>query len=423
MRDPLFKRGNIWWCWVRDARGVIGRQSTRCRDYQSAVLAYKELERQGADPAYGKAASTRLDSCIEDYFDELERRKVSPATLKKEATKAGHYLRLWHGDLPMSAVVSQRVYDYIKTREGEGVSPHTVKMELQTLQRILKVAIHHGLFHLPIEQVMPIKYGSKHKPKKRAPSMAEVQQLLEQFPSFRAAHLAYFVATGARLSEATRARRKHYDPKREIVFLEGRKTEKSEGEVPVTILTKPLIEWSLERAPGKDILFRPWGKLHRDVAAGCVRAGIENVTPNDLRRSFGSWHAEAGVTIKDVSLMLRHSTDKLAQTTYARLDGEQVGRLVAAKLTVSILDRTAAQTEINHPLPPHDLSEKQAPPAEVESATNALGKRTLNARSIGNYRAWQRRKADKCVDSDRHPPPWVHEASSNLLALLAGVAP
>ncbi len=426
----LYKRGGgMWWCRVRDARGRIVRKSTHCRDYDAALVAAREYEKQGADPAYAKAAASTLSQCIEAYFDDQERRGNAEGTFKKQRTKLGHFLRLWPADLPMTAVTSGLVEAYIKTREGEHVTRHTVKMELQALTGVLKVARHDGTLHTPIEQILPILYGSKHKPKERAPTLTEVRALIDQFHRHRGAHLAYFVATGCRLSESYRARRSHFDPARGVVFLEGRKTAKSKGEIPVTVLTAPYLLWSLENAPGRDLLFQPWGKLHRDVAAACVRAGIEKVTPNDLRRAFGTIHAEAGLTPKQVSELLRHATDKLAQTTYARLNADQIGQLINAKLGVPVLYLNAAQTGASSVNELAETSEKAAPPGVVETPTNALGKRSLSARSLGNYRAWEKRRAVECVDSDRHPPleipavdpspaPWVREAAGVLEGLL-----
>jgi len=383
MREPLYRRGKVWWCSVRDRRGKIVRRSTKCRDYQAACAALHEFERIAADPAHAAAAAAHLEGCLNDYLVELERRKVSAATLRKETQKIGHLVRLWKADLPMAGIDARLVADYIARREGEGVSRHTVKMELGSLARVLKVARHFGHFDRPIEQVMPIQYGPRHVPRTRWLTPLELKALLEELPTFRGAHVAFIVATGARLGESVRARRADVNQARTFVKLRGTKTSLAAAEVPITPLTRQLLTLALEHGPGRraDVpLFRPWGKIHRDLAAACARAGIPKAGPNDLRRTFGHWYRQAGLSPADIAPLLRHATDKLAQTTYARPRGEELARIVEGKLLpigiVPDLYRPGVSTESNRTTDNDETSGIHAPPARVELATNALGRRS-----------------------------------------------
>jgi integrase len=332
MSNPVYKRGAVWWCRVRDRRGRIVRRTTKCRDYLAALAAHREFERIAADPHHAAASETTLESSVKAYYAELGHRGVSPATLRKEATKAGQLLRAWKLDMPMSGIDARLVADYITRREGEGVSAHTVKMELGTLGRVLKVARHFGRFDRPIEQVLPIQYGSKHKPRTRWLTQGELAALLRELRKDRAAHIAFFVSTGARLGEASRARRGDVLHDRSMVRLRGTKTALADAEVPITPITRQLLDLVLEHAPGPDLLFNPWGKLHRDLELACERAGIDKCTPNDLRRTFGHWYRQAGLEPSDVAPMLRHATDKLAQTTYANARGTELRTIVESKL-------------------------------------------------------------------------------------------
>jgi hypothetical protein len=222
-------------------------------------------------------------------------------------------------------------------------------MELGTLARILKVARHFGGYHLPLDQVMPIQYGSKHKPRTRWLTPEELAAVCAQLPRHRAAHVVFFVATGARRGEAERARRADVNAARTLIHLRGTKTARAEDDVPITALTRPLLHFAMLNAPGSDLLFRPWGKLNRDLAQACERAGVEKCSPNDLRRTFGKWHRLAGVSTQEIGPMLRHTTDKLAQTTYANARGLELGQLVEGSLrhlpaVVPILYRGMAET-------------------------------------------------------------------------------
>ena len=65
--------------------------------------------------------------------------------------------------------------------------------------------------------------------------------------------------------------------------------------MPATLLTVLLA--SLQDVPEAERtgpLVQPWPNVHKDLRAACERAGIEPVTPNDLRRTFASWLKQAG---------------------------------------------------------------------------------------------------------------------------------
>lgn len=326
--DRLYKRGEVWWCRVRNRAGRIVRRSTKCHDYQAALGVAAEYERTAASADHSTAEKTTLERCVNDYLADLVRRGRAAATLAIAQQKTGHALRLWGARMPMARVTASLVTEYIDARLKEGASRVTVKKELGHIGQVLRIARYHGRFHLEVVQIIPPYFSGEHRPRERWLTLAELRALLEELPKRRAAHMAWIVATGGRLSESYAARRGHVDLTRRVVAIQGTKTEGAAAEIPITAVTERLLGWALANAPGKDVLFHPWGKIHRDLAAACVRAGIARVSPNDLRRTFGHWHRNAGVPVDVVAMMLRHATDKLAQTTYAKLAGGDLSDLV-----------------------------------------------------------------------------------------------
>ena len=59
------------------------------------------------------------------------------------------------------------------------------------------------------------------------------------------------------------------------------------------------------------------------------RAGLEDTHPHDLRRTFGSWLVQAGVSIQAVSALLRHSDIRITDRVYAHLSPESLREAVA----------------------------------------------------------------------------------------------
>ena len=389
LRDPrlYWRDGRFIWARVRDKRGRVVRKSTKCSDETAAIEWANEFERKAASPSYRRAADASLEQAIGEYLTELTRRRVSAATYEIAETKLGHFVRLWGGDLPLLRIEADLVLAFIDTREKEGRQPITVKRELLELKRCLEWAKFRGCFPTDLATVFPPKYSSRHKPRTRWLPMPEAMALLQALEPRRAAHVAFILATGARLGESLRARAKdvHLDVDNPHVEIRGTKTVKAADTVAVTGLTYPFLLYAMENAPGRERLFHPWGKMVRDLAAACERAGIAKASANDLRRTFGKWHRLAGVPVEQVAVMLRHTTDKLAQTTYAQVTGADIGPRL--RELVPILYPETASTDPNHPNEDHDPMGKPASPARFELATTALGNLgtpdASNRRSIG----------------------------------------
>ena len=73
----------------------------------------------------------------------------------------------------------------------------------------------------------------------------QLRLLIKALDVRRAAHVAFIVATGARLGESLRARRADVDLARRVDLVRGTKTQASHDEVPITVLTERLVAWAL----------------------------------------------------------------------------------------------------------------------------------------------------------------------------------
>lgn len=450
----LYWRGGIIWCRVLGNGGEYVRKSTRCRTEAGAIAVADEFELRAADPSYAAASKATLGETLTALFADIDRRGRADATKKKAGQKVGHFVRLWGVDMTLSRITSELVLAYIDQRQAEGVVNGTIKDELGHLRQALKLARHAGTFRMELDRIFPPFFTSGHKPRDRWPTPGEMDKLVLELEEDRAAHIVYILATGARLGEAARAHRTDADWQRGIVKVRGTKTALAAGDVPITTVNAPLLSWAVRRAPGADVLFRSWGKLHRDLAAACERAGIQKLTPNDLRRGFARWHLLAGVDINRISKMLRHSTDKLAQTTYAKATGEEIGKLVAAQIRelpalaftagapVPDLYMTPASKPIQtvetdtegHPSTndsPQKTAKNKVPPEELESTTFALGKLSCESPKLPQRQAVMPTLSATCVPNlygshagsaaDRKSagtlPPWAREAVGVLRGL------
>jgi integrase len=340
----IYRRGGIWWC------RIPHRHSTGCADEASASAVADQCERRIHDPTYAAASKATLGGCLKMLAADLVRRGRSQATQKKAGQKVGHFVRLWGEGRILADIGAPLVTEYIDARQKDGAAAITIKDELGHLRQALRLARYEGVYHLDPSTIFPPFFSSNHKPRKRWPTPEEVAKLLVELEPHRGAHVVWMLGTGSRLGESYRARREDVDFAARLVRIRGTKTDASDGTVPLTAINEPLVRWAVANAsfPGTTLLFRTWGNLIRDLAAACARAGIDKLTPNDLRRGFGTWHRLAGVSVENVSLMLRHTTDKLAQTTYARVRGDEVRMLVEPQVRdvpALMLPKTSGATE------------------------------------------------------------------------------
>jgi integrase len=150
--------------------------------------------------------------------------------------------------------------------------------------------------------------------------------------------------TGMRPGEMLELEWNRVDPQANLIYLgaEHQKNGKV-GSVPLNREARAAIASRLrfrtEHCPES-----PWvfctkkgariANVKKGFALAVQRAGLEDVHPHDLRRTFGSWLVQARVDIRRVSELMRHSDIRVTARVYAHL---APGDLADA---VEVLDRT-----------------------------------------------------------------------------------
>jgi integrase len=322
MSDRLFRRrdSKVWYCWVYDAQGKRTQRSTRCTDRRAAEAALREFERRAADPAYAAAHSTTLDEALRRFLVDRKVKGRAPGTLDSYRVKAGHLLRVLGAETRLAKVDARTVDRFIEQRLEEGASPNTLHKELTVLRGTLKVAKRRGEYTGDIDAVMPNDFSPQYEPRTRFLSNDEFRALVAELAPDRAARVAFIVATGARWSESERARLEDVDTKRGFVRLRGTKTKNAERVVPIVGDGADLIEYALRHAQGENgLVFRPWSSNRRDLETACARAKIAKVSPNDLRRTYGTWLRQASVEPNLIGAAMGHADSRMVERVYGRL--------------------------------------------------------------------------------------------------------
>lgn len=330
MREPLYLRGNIWWCRVRNPHG--GRHakvSTGCRDKQAARARWRELERLAFLPADTAKDSPPLGRALEDRRAERKSAGRAAGTDDMYMKKGRHLTRLLGKATPIASIGAEEIDGYVTMRLKEGGARSTIYKELVTLRGTLKLARRRGTYPYELDKVMP-EFSAKYKPKTRALSLKEIALLQSKLPPKRAALVGLIVAVAATFpSETVALRKPHIDLKRGYVHLQGTKRETRDRKVPIVDFARPWVVAAVPFLP-----FEPWNNVSRDMAKACKDAGIPHCCPTDLRRTMLTLLRAQGVEPSLLSVFAGHIDGRMIERVYGRLAPEQLAHLLDQRLAV-----------------------------------------------------------------------------------------
>lgn len=333
----LYKRGRTWWCWYYDASGARAYASTRQHDRRAAENVARDLERSAVDPTYRAAHGATLT----DAVAALVRQRVEDAragarsmhTAIMHRVKGGHLIRLL-GDVPLRMLTGAHGDEYVSRRRAEHAAPATIHKELTTWRAALKLARRRGVWEGDPAAVVPT-ISVEYTPRSRWLTPDDLDRLLGALSPDRAARVAWIVATSARWAESERALR--LDVTREVARLRGTKTTRALRTVPlVAPWQRSLAEYAVRHATGAEgRLFAPWTSPVLVLRRACRDAGIAPCTPNDLRRTCGTWLRAGGCAPDIVAAVLGHADSRMVERVYGRLDVAQLAQRIASALGCS----------------------------------------------------------------------------------------
>lgn len=324
--DPLFKRpgSRKWWCKVPRAEG--GRykpKPTGQYDRRAAIKRWQQLcHEELSGPRHVPKNYPSLRVALERRYEERKQAGRAAGTLHMYGVKTGHLLRILGEDTPLDQIDASVIDDYIATRLREKAAHSTVHKELSVLRGTLKLARRRKEYPHALEEVMPLDFSPKYKPRTRALSMGEVAALLDELPAERAAVVAFICATGATYPSEVDPYRPG-DVRGSLVHLRGTKRDTRDRWVPVPSWARPWLRRALKHAP-----FKPWKNVRHDLERACEAAQIARCSPNDLRRTFGHQLRARGVAPHLIAAAMGHVDSRMAERVYAKLQPAELAHLL-----------------------------------------------------------------------------------------------
>jgi integrase len=340
----LYLRSKTWWCWFYDHRGNQVRKSTHQSDKDLAQAAALLIQHEyfASPPEYERVT---VELALARYLAKCERSERAEGTMSQYVSKAKHLLRLLGAessinDLRLSHIeqyIDRRLVEIKLKRPNSTRAIATVGKELGLLRSALRyMGKQRGpdglkLYRYETDEIFPEGVIGNYKPRDRALSLNEYHSLYLVLAPERREYLQAFCGLGTRDSELYRITPVDVEPHAGRVRIPGTKTEAAER-----WLQPPpeLFDMLLRRAavtPLGEPLFPSWVNVRRAFEVACKRAGIPKVSPNDLRRTFATWQAEAGVPEAVTASLMGHTSSQMVRRVYARI-GTEAKREAMAKL-------------------------------------------------------------------------------------------
>ena len=356
----------VWYTSFYDHRGKRQRRSTHQSDRALALGVARRIQQEFFER---KGRATTLETVLAEFIARAERDGRATATLAFYVKKATVLTRILGAECEVNTLSLADTEGYVDVRDGEGVARATIRKELNVLVWALQYARKHvvdgqRLYDGDGKDIMPSGLGGAYVPGERALTQDEYRGLRAALSEERRAYLDAFVGLGVRDSELYAIRPSDVAEDGSVVHVPGTKTDGADRIVNVTPTLRTMLVSRAKVRRGEPSLFPVWTNVRRDLHVACGRAGIGPVSPNDLRRTFASWLAEAGVPEMGIAQMMGHTSSAMVRRVYAK-----IGSAAKADAAAKLPPLGDVRVPLTEPTPPvRGTATSVAPVISIESA-------------------------------------------------------
>jgi len=307
-----------------------------------------------------------------------------PKTKEFHRTQGRHLVMVWGKDRLVAPLILADVNKYVDDRlveVADGGEPtikqrHQIQKEIRVLITALRAAKEMNLYHGDASSLRPAAFKKQklyYKPGSVWLEKPEYCQALIDHTSDstrvrvnRKLHIAAYLHLGVRRDELQLIYPEHVNLEKRTVWVDGTKTDGSARSVSLSDTAVEIMKLKLKGAKAGKPLFERWGKIDRDLKANWKRArawliakarkqegedaaeALIRTLPlslccNDLRRTFCSLMAEAGVPLHHCADLLGHKGLDMVMAIYRRVSPPSLLAAVS-KLPTFDLAVTAAVT-------------------------------------------------------------------------------
>ena len=322
----VFKKNGAWHLDYKDATGQRHRPKVGGSKRVAEEMLVAAIDRANREELGRFEASSISFADMAGLWCAGLRPDLKPATLIKwRIIVEKHLIPALRGML--RAVTVDAIEAYVKDRSTSGGAPGTINNELTVLRLIMRKAVekHHlnrspfrDIHGQPVESLRPLREPDA---RVRYLSPAELEKLLAacEHDPFLKAFVLVALNTGCRRNEVLNLRYSDIDWTNCLTRLTNTKTGRSR-----VVFLNPVALGALKSLPRR-LDGKLWPLTPDQVSMRFMRAaraaGVTDFHLHDLRHTFCSYQAMAGVVGKPLSDLLGHRTAAMTDR-YTHLSGE-----------------------------------------------------------------------------------------------------
>ncbi len=315
----MFKRSGIWWTCIRH-NGKKIQKSLETSDRKLAKAIEAKVRTEIVEGSYFEKLVGRkktFKDMMEKFMQEYSP-KVSKATRISYSTSLTHFNPFFK-ETRLIDLTPKKISRYKVLRIDEGAKPATINRELAMLSKAFSLAVKDWdwIKENPVSKVQKEKVDNK---RDRWLSKDEEKQVLDNSPDWLREIVTFGLYTGLRLEEMLSLEWSRVNLFRRTILIK----ETKNGNPKTLPLNKIALDVLTQRSTVKSIkndfvFFNCDGeKINSNVLRTAFysvleKVGIDDFRLHDLRHTFATRLAQAGVDIYKISKLLGHKDIKMTQ--------------------------------------------------------------------------------------------------------------
>ena len=332
---PLYKRNSVWWMnfWI-DNHHV--QKSTKCKNKRDAEAVERAFRTQLAKGEVGiipKKVAPTFSTAIKEYLQwSATEHSAKPATTRRYLT-ASKALLNYFGDVRLDTITSDNVEKFkhwrltrkkqvphkklnknTKAVTNKAIMPATVNKELATLKIVFNYFIRQDI--IVKNPVSRVKFLQENNENFTVLSQSDEKIYLMACSQPLQDLAALMLDCGCRPDEISRLRVMDVNIDSGHLAIPDGKTKAARRRIPLTARASAILQIRIANAKG-DYLFaggrggddvkNPIVKLNNAHSGVLKRTGLKKFRIYDLRHTFASRMAMAGVDLVTLAALLGHS--------------------------------------------------------------------------------------------------------------------
>lgn len=319
----IYKRTNVWWCWINIPGQKPIQRSLKTRDKATAQEYHDRLKAQlWRVRHFGDKPRRSWQEAVVRFVAEKQHKRSLATDLVRFRHLDGHLGKLMLDEITIDVIAA------IREDKRKTTSPATVNRSLALVRSVLKLAKDEWEW---LERIPHVKLLKEPKRRVRWLTDAEAARLLAELPPHLRDIAGFSLATGLREGNVLGLEWQQVDMQRRCAWIHADQFKTDKGiAVPLNQKACDIIRSQLGKHSRYVFTFegkkvgnantRAWRKA-------LIRAGIEDFRWHDLRHTWASWHVQGGTPLNVLQELGGWESTEMVRR-YAHLSGEHLREYV-----------------------------------------------------------------------------------------------